>query len=314
MIERWTRWVLHHRKSVLATWIALFVVGGWAASGLSSLLTNRFTLPGTDAGRAENILHDHFGQKSTGSFTLVARTDGSAAAIVPELRAAAMRAAKQVPTGRFVTARAVSPHVATASIVSSLDPADAKEHTGGMRRAVGTIPDTRVYVTGQAAIEHDLDPVFSRDLKVGELYIAIPIAFLLLVFVFGTLSFLLPLFFAAVSIPVTLGIVWIFAKNMELSTYTQNMVMLIGLGIAVDYSLLIVYRYREEHRLQPSREEAVIQTMATAGRAVVFSGTAVAVGLSLLLFQFQRIKRSCSRPATGTAASRLVACCLAASR
>ena len=189
-----------------------------------------------------------------------------------------------MPTGRFVTARAVSQHVATASIVSSLDPADAKGHTGDMRRAVGTIPGARLYVTGQAAIEHDLDPVFSRDLKVGELYIAIPIALVLLVFVFGTLSFLLPLMFAAVSIPVTLGIVWMFAKNMELSTYVQNMVMLIGLGIAVDYSLLIVYRYREEHRAQPSREEAVIRTMATAGRAVVFSGTAVAVGLSLLLF------------------------------
>ena len=102
MIERWTRWVLHHRKSILAVWIALFLVGGWAASGLSDLLTNRFTLPGTDAGRAENILHDHFGQKSTGSFNLVARTDGSAAAIVPELRVAAMRAAKRLPTGRFV--------------------------------------------------------------------------------------------------------------------------------------------------------------------------------------------------------------------
>jgi RND superfamily putative drug exporter len=276
--------VLHHRKSILAAWIALFVVGGWAASGLSSLLTNRFTLPGTDAGRAETILHDHFGQKSTGSFTLVAHTDGAAASIVPELRASAMRAANQLPTGRFVIARAVSPHVATASVVSSLDPADAKKHTDQMRSAAGTIPGARIYVTGQAAIEHDLDPVFSRDLKVGELYIAIPIAFLLLVFVFGTLSFLLPLMFAAVSIPVTLGIVWVFAKNMELSTYTQNMVMLIGLGIAVDYSLLMVYRYREEHRVQPSREEAVIQTMATAGRAVVFSGTAVAVGLSLLLF------------------------------
>jgi RND superfamily putative drug exporter len=284
VIERWTRWVLHHRKSILAAWIALFVVGGWAASGLSSLLTNRFTLPGTDAGRAETILHDHFGQKSTGSFTLVAHTDGAAASIVPELRASAMRAANQLPTGRFVIARAVSPHVATASVVSSLDPADAKKHTDQMRSAAGTIPGARIYVTGQAAIEHDLDPVFSRDLKVGELYIAIPIAFLLLVFVFGTLSFLLPLMFAAVSIPVTLGIVWVFAKNMELSTYTQNMVMLIGLGIAVDYSLLMVYRYREEHRVQPSREEAVIQTMATAGRAVVFSGTAVAVGLSLLLF------------------------------
>jgi RND superfamily putative drug exporter len=284
MIERWTRWVLHHRKSILAVWIALFVVGGWAASGLSSLLTNRFTLPGTDAGRAENILHDHFGEKSTGSFTLVAHTDGNAATIVPELRAAAMRAANRLPTGHFVSARAVSPHVATASIVSTLDPADAKSHTAAMRRAAGTIPGAQLYVTGQAAIEHDLDPVFSRDLKVGELYIAIPIAILLLIFVFGTLSFLLPLFFAGVSIPVTLGIVWVFAKNMELSTYTQNMVMLIGLGIAVDYSLLMVYRYREEHRTQPSREEAVIRTVATAGRAVIFSGTAVAVGLSLLLF------------------------------
>jgi uncharacterized membrane protein YdfJ with MMPL/SSD domain len=284
MLERWTRWVLHHRRWILATWLVLFVLGGWAASGLSSLLTNRFTLPGTDAGRAETILHDHFGQRSTGSFTFVARTDGSAAAIVPELRAAAQRAAKQLPSGRFVVARAVSPHVATASIVSSLEPADAKGHTDDMRRAAGTIPGTRLYLTGQAAIEHDLDPVFARDLKVGELFIAIPIAFLLLVFIFGTLSFLLPLMFAAVTIPVTLGIVWLFAKNLELSTYVQNMVYLIGLGIAVDYSLLMVYRYREEHRTQPSREEAVIRTMTTAGRAVVFSGTAVGIGLALLLF------------------------------
>ena len=282
-MERWTRWVLHHRKTILAVWIGLFVIGGWAASGLVGLLTNRFTLPGTDAGRAENILHDHFGQKSTGSFTLVAHTDGNAAAIVPALRAAAIRASQRVPTGRFVTARAVRSTLRRRRSSRRSTPPTPKGHTEAMRRAVGTVPGARVYVTGQAAIEHDLDPVFSRDLKVGELYIAIPIAFLLLIFVFGTLSFLLPLLFAAVSIPVTLGIVWIFAKNMELSTYVQNMVMLIGLGIAVDYSLLIVYRYREEHRVQPSREEAVVGTMDTAGRAVVFSGTAVAVGLALLL-------------------------------
>src|SRR5215471_9881416 len=284
MLERWTHWVLHHRKSVLAVWIVLFLCGGFAAKGLSGLLTNRFTLPGTDAGRTETILRDDFGQRSTGSFTFVARTDGDARAIVPALRAAARRAVRQLPTGKFVNAKAVSPHVATASIVSSLDPADAKDSTGGMRRAAGTIPHTTLYLTGQAAIEHDLDPVFSHDLKVGELFIAIPIAALLLVFVFGTLSFLLPLLFALFSIPVTLGIVWLFAKNMEISTYTQNMVMLIGLGIAVDYSLLMVYRYRDEHRGQPSREEAVVRTMATAGRAVIFSGTAVAVGLGLLLF------------------------------
>src|SRR5262245_47582081 len=284
MLDRWTRWVLHHRNTILAFWIALFLVCGWASSGLADLLTNRFTLPGTDAGRAEDILHDSFGQHSTGSFTFVAQTDGDAAAVVPALRAAAVRATRDLPTGRFVVARAVSPDVATASIVSSLEPADAKGHADDMREAAGTIPGAKLYLTGQAAIEHDLDPVFSRDLKVGELYIAIPIALLLLVFIFGTLSFLLPLIFALVSIPVTLGIVWLFAKNMELSTYVQNMVMLIGLGIAVDYSLLMVYRYREEHKLQASREEAVVRTIATAGRAVIFSGTAVAIGLSLLLF------------------------------
>jgi uncharacterized membrane protein YdfJ with MMPL/SSD domain len=283
-VERWTRFVLRRKRTVLVVWLALFVLGGWAASGLADLLTNRFTLPGTDTERTERILSDHFGQRSTGSFTFVAKTDGKAEEIVPQLQVAAERAAKQLPTGKFVSAQAVGNGVATASIVSSLEPADSKGHTDAMRKAAGTIPGAQLYLTGQAAIEHDLDPVFANDLKVGELYIAIPIAMLLLIFVFGTVAFLLPLIFSAFSIPVTLGIVYLVAKQIELSTYVQNMVMLIGLGIAIDYSLLMVYRYREEHATQPSREEAVVRTMETAGRAVVFSGTAVAIGLGLLLF------------------------------
>src|ERR671935_174846 len=109
-------------------------------------------------------------------------------------------------------------------------------------------------------------------------------AWIVLIFVFGTLAFLIPLLFAAAAIPVTLGIIWIFANYMELTTYIQNLVMLIGLGIAIDYSLLVVYRYREELRKGDSKEEAIVRTIATAGRAVVFSGTAVAIGLALLLF------------------------------
>jgi RND superfamily putative drug exporter len=283
-VARWTRLVLRRKALVIGSWLVLFVLGGWAASGLSALLTNRFTLPGTDTARAEKILRDHFHQRSTGTFLFVAKTHGDAKAIVPVLARAARRAATRLPTGRFAGARAVGNGVATSLIVSSLDPADSKNHTAAMRSAAGTIPGATLYLTGQAAIEHDLDPVFSRDLKVGELYIAIPIALLMLVFVFGTLAFLLPFIFAACSIPATLGIVYLVAKHTELSTYVQNMVTLIGFGIAVDYSLLIVYRYREEHARQPSREEAVVRTMETAGRAVVFSGSAVAVGLALLLF------------------------------
>ncbi|MEX2614180.1 MAG: MMPL family transporter, partial [Gaiellaceae bacterium] len=261
----------------------MFGVCGFASSLLADLLTNRFTLPGTDTHRAELILEEHFGQRTTGSFTLVVEGDGNANALVPPVREAAQRAADELPTGRLVSVTPVTDDVVAAQIVSNLDPADSKGRTDEMREAAGEIAGARVYVTGQAAIEHDLDPVFADDLARGEL-IAVPIALLILVFTFGTLAFLLPFAFVIVTIPTTLGIIWIFANFMELTTYLTNLVTLIGLGIAIDYSLLVVYRFREELRRGAPRDEAIVTTMLTAGRAVVFSGTAVAIGLALLLF------------------------------
>ncbi len=282
-MEGLTRFVLRHRYAVLVSWLVVFVVAGWASSQLSGLLTNRFTLPGTDTRRAEVILQDHFGQRSTGSFTIVVRSDDMARALVPEVRAAAERAVAKLPTSRLVSVLPVTQDVTVAQIVSDLEPADSKSRTDDMRAAMGSISGATVYLTGQAAIEHDLDPVFGEDLVRGEL-IALPIALLILVFTFGTLAFLIPFAFALVTIPTTLAIIWVFANFMELSTYLQNLVSLIGLGIAIDYSLLIVYRFREELARGSSRDEAIVTTMATAGRAVVFSGTAVAIGLAMLVF------------------------------
>jgi putative drug exporter of the RND superfamily len=284
-MERWTRNMIRYRWVVVAVWAVVFVVSAAAMSGLSDLLTNRFTLPGTDTHRAETILEDHFGQKTTGSFTIVVRGEpGSAQELVGPVQAAAARAAEKLPTSQVATVQPISDAVVTALIVSNLEPADAKGYTDAMRRAAGEISGAEVFVSGQAAIEHDLDPVFAEDLKVGELFIAIPIALLILVFVFGTLAFLLPFVFAAAAIPTTLGIIWIFANFMELTTYLQNLVMLIGFGIAIDYSLLVVYRYREELQKASSKEDAIVRTMETAGRAVVFSGSAVGIGLALMLF------------------------------
>ena len=293
-MARWARTMIRFRRAVLAVWLVAFLAAGVASAGLSDLLTNRFVLPGSESDKARNLLGDHFGQKPEGSFSLVVksglglkavnpRTPGARDVLVTKTRAAAERAAEELPTGKVAGVTRVSNDVIVATIVSSLDPADAKGHTAAMRDAAGTIPGTRLYVTGQSAVEHDLDPVMSRDLLVGELFIAIPIALAILIFVFGSLAFLLPFMLAAAAIPVTLGILWIFANFMDLSTYLQNMVMLIGLGIAIDYSLLMVYRYREEHRAGKSREDAVVRTMETAGRAVIFSGTAVAIGLALML-------------------------------
>jgi putative drug exporter of the RND superfamily len=277
--------MIRHRWVVLAAWLLVFVVSGAAAAGLSDLLTNRFTLPGTETAKAEAILEDHFGQQTTGSFTVVVETEpGEAQGLLPQARDAAARAAAELPTSRLASVTAVSDSVIAATVVSNLEPADATGYTDEMREAAGTIPGAELYVSGQAAIEHDLDPVFADDLKVGELYIAIPIALLILVFVFGTLAFLVPFVFAAFTITATLGIIWIFANFMELTTYLQNLVMLIGLGIAVDYSLLVVYRYREELKKNGTKQDAIVRTMNTAGRAVVFSGSAVGIGLALMLF------------------------------
>jgi uncharacterized membrane protein YdfJ with MMPL/SSD domain len=277
--------MIRFRWVVLAAWLVLFAAAGAASLGLSDLLTNRFVLPGAESERTGDVLEEHFGQKPEGSFSIVVQgPPGSAQKLVAPAEAAARRAAAALPTGKAVGAEPASDSVVTARIVSELQPADAKGHTDAMREAADSVPGAQLYVTGQSAIEHDLEPVQNHDLKVGELYIAIPIAFLILVFVFGTLAFLLPFMLAALSIPVTLGLIWIFANFMTLSTYITNMVALIGLGIAIDYSLLIVYRYREERKAGRRREEAVEATMETAGRAVVFSGSAVAIGLALMLF------------------------------
>lgn len=283
-MTRLTGLVLRYRWAVIAAWIAVLAAGVVASAGLSELLTNRFTLPGTDTRRAESILEERFGRSSNGSFTIVVERPGAAVVALPELERAAARGAAEVRTGRVVDLALLGPDLAAATIATKLSPAEAKRYTPRLRAAVGTVAGATTWVTGPPAIEHDLDPVLARDLRVGELLIALPIALVLLVVMFGTLSFLVPFAFALFTIPTTLGLVWVVANVMELNTYITNMVSLIGLAIAIDYSLLLVHRFREELGAGTDTTGALLATMDTAGRAVVFSGTAVAVGLSLLLF------------------------------
>ena len=284
-MEALTRTVLRLRWVILAGWIGLFLVGGFLSSGLGDKLTNRFTLPGTDTQKVEDVLKDHFGQQSNSAFTLVAKgpTRSEDQLVVP-LRRAAREAARIVPDARVASVQPVGDGVASAIVVSKRELVDVKTSTDEIRDAVGDIPGAKLYVSGQPAIEHDLDPVFAEDLKVGELFIAVPIALVILAFTFGTLAFLIPFMIAAAAIPTTLGIVWVLSNYMELTTYLTNFINLIGLGIAVDYALLVVHRYRDELQEGDAKEEAVVRTMKTAGRAIVFSGTAVAIGLALLLF------------------------------
>ena len=284
-MERWTRAVLRFRWPIVVGWVAVILVGGYSSTKLRSLLSNTFSVPGTDSERARTILERHFGDRSDGTFNVVFRVrDTRDSATRERLQRALDRAAKELPTGRSRQLAAAGRHILYGDVVSTLDIADAKGYTDDLYRALPHGGGVESYVTGQAAIQHDLDPIFSKDLAKGE-SIALPIAGLVLLAVFGlSIAVTIPFLFAAATIMGTLGIVYLVAHALTMPTYVTNLVQLIGLGIAIDYSLLIVYRFREELRRGGSKEAAVARTMATAGRAVIFSGATVAIGLALLLF------------------------------
>ncbi len=280
MLERWTRIVLRFRWAVLAFWLAVLLVGGYASGHLNALLSNTFTVPGTDSEAVRTTLQQHFGDRSDGEFIVVFRTSGAIAPLQQRLD----RAAHAVPGGRAARLRRAGA-VVYGSVVSTLTLAKAKGYTDDLLRALGNPPGGRTYITGQAAIQHDLDPIFTQDLRRGEFEIALPIALFVLVCVFGlSVAVTMPLLFAAATIMATLGIVYGFAHLMTMATYVTNLVQLIGLGIAIDYSLLVIYRFREELERGGAVEDAIVRTMRTAGRAVIFSGGTVAIGLALLLF------------------------------
>ena len=290
----WTRFVLRHRVAVVCFWIAVVIAGGYGNSKLSKLLANTFTVPGTASEHVRNVLETEFGDRTDGAITLVFELPrGASAPAGSPLRVridrAAARARSAVPGGRLTPLRASAlpdgRQIAYTTIVSTLSIEDAQAATDGVRRKLGSPGGgMSAYVSGAAAIQHDLDPVFKEDLNRGELMIALPIAFLVLFMVFGlSWSVSIPLIFAACTIEGAIGILYEVAQLATVPTYATNLIQLIGIGIAVDYSLIIVYRFREELARGLSIDDAVVRTMETAGRAVIFSGIAVALGLALLV-------------------------------
>ncbi len=141
-----------------------------------------------------------------------------------------------------------------------------------------------VQVTGFGPLTLDSAKQSEEDLQRAEI-VSLPIAAIILVAVFASLIAAgMPLLVAGLSIPSTLALVWLVAQSVEMSIYVLNIATMLGLALAIDYSLFIVSRFREELRNGRTVELAVERAIGTAGKAVAFSGIAVAIGLSGLLF------------------------------
>ena len=141
-----------------------------------------------------------------------------------------------------------------------------------------------IYYTGTGAVGDALNTKISDDLKKSE-SIAIPLVFILLLFVFGgVIASAMPLVVGISAILGAFFIIYLLTLVTDVSIYALNLITGLGLGLGIDYSLLIVNRFREEFHQGKSIREAVIRTVATAGRTVFFSGLTVLVTLASLLF------------------------------
>jgi uncharacterized membrane protein YdfJ with MMPL/SSD domain len=282
VLERWTSTVLRFRAFVLACWLVVLVAGSLGAAALPPLLSNSYAVPGTESERTRTLLEERFGEQPEGTFIAVFEVNRSSRELEAELKRRLGHAAALVPTGRAGELRD-GDGILYGEIATNLALAQAKRYTERLRDSLRAEGTPSAYITGQPALQHDLDPVVRQDLRRAEL-IAVPIALAILIAVFGlSLAVLVPLLFAVCTITATLGIVYVVAHTTAMTTYATALVELIGLGLAIDYSLLIVHRFREEVPIDGSTDDAVIRTMATAGRAVVSSGLAVAIGLAVLL-------------------------------
>jgi RND superfamily putative drug exporter len=180
-----------------------------------------------------------------------------------------------------------------AYIVIELDMTDeaSVEAVDDLRAAIAPPAGYTVQLTGYGPVTKDSATQSEEDLQKAEA-VSLPIAAVVLLIVFASIVAAgMPLLVAGLAIPSSLALVWVVAQQVEMSIFVLNIATMLGLALAIDYSLFIVSRYREELRRGRTVGEAVERSVATAGKAVAFSGVAVGVGLSgLLLFEAPAIR------------------------
>ncbi len=281
--ERWIRAVVRRRVVVVVVWSLVSVLGVLAATHLSSLLTTSLAVPGSESARANQVLTAHFGENVEGTFTVVLDFKRAGQARIHSLESKIARAASRIPTATITQQRAVG-GVLYANVTTSMKLIDAAKQTGNLRRALRGVGLRAALVTGPPALDHDLAPVLSADLRHGEL-LAFVVALILLLLMLGWCWALgVPFIVAGATTVCAVGVAYLLARHFLMVLYIPNVIELIAFGLAVDYSLLIVHRFRREIEVDADPAEAVVRTMSSAGRTVVVSGATVAIGLATLLF------------------------------
>ena len=290
---RLARWTTTHRKYVVLGWVVLLVAVNVLARSAGTTYSNNFTLPNSDAQRASDLLKHSFPAQA-----------GDRDSIVFAVRSGTVRdRAVRQRVGAMLAAVARLPHVA--SVISPYaGPSAGTSISGNGRIAFATVvfaeradqvpryaaervvrvaraasaPGLRVELGGQA-IEMTQRPGFGLSTAVGLMA-----AIVVLLLTFGSLIAMgLPIVTALFGLGTGLGAIALFTHLVDTPNFSSELAAMIGLGVGIDYALFILTRFREAYGTPgpgfANAREAVVQSMDTAGRAVLFAGCTVVIAL-----------------------------------
>ena len=280
MLSRCANFSIKAQRLVIAVWLLLSCAGILGAINLDKHLTTSLEIPGSPSAQASQLLADRFSENTEGTFTILYKYKQATPDQIAQFKSSlATAAAAAVPGSQVIQEKAFGGTL-YANIGTSFDLNDASQYTDDLRAALIANGLQGALVTGPPAIKSDVVPILASDLQRGQL-IAIVLAMGLLIATLGfSWAVLIPMLFGFATITTSLGIIYLLAQKFLMVLYVPNIVELIGLGLAIDYSLLMVHRYRQNRDLTSDRLEA---TMKTAGRTAVISGMTVALGLATLL-------------------------------
>ncbi|HSC90283.1 MAG TPA: MMPL family transporter [Gaiellaceae bacterium] len=281
LTARLAGWCARHPWRVLGAWIVLVAVSAAAvALALPDVLDSEARVPQsaqTDSQRVRELLEERMPGVLRQDVELLVLRDADVAGAVRALRDAGAVPLPEQATIRRDRSAALLPFRLGGTSIGDLLP-------------VVDRLDAEVY--GGAIVDRDFRAVSQSDLRRGEAF-GVAAALVILVLVFGSLvAAVVPLVLAGVAIAVSLGIVTLVGQAATLSIFVTNIVSGMGLALGIDYALFVVSRYREERLRGRGPAAAVEETGATAARAVTFSGVAVAVALSSMLFPPDAVLRS----------------------
>ena len=297
-----TRWILAHRRLVVGFWVVITLIGIGTAGAATKAMNQKFSVPGREGWETNQAIAKlYHGTGGNGAplvpvVTLPAGKTVRDPGVRADLNGVENRLAQTLPGSRIAGYgstgdKAFVSKDGRTTFAIAYPPPDKDQPFGDnpkaekkARKALHgiTVGGAPVHLSGFDALQNQSGDSNGPGVLVEALVGGFG-ALLVLGFVFGSLLAVVPLLMAIPAIMTSFLAVYGLTQITGISPIVQFLIALIGLGVAIDYSLLVVVRWREEQAHGHEGDEAIITAMQTAGRSVVFSGTTVAIGLLALI-------------------------------